>query len=163
PYDSEGNRIDFPGGDIAVKTIIDEHEYSQDQRVTLRAFGSFFAQLDFGAFSDALDGLKFRTNFGPDIETYRRGIYVDGKSVVRSGSSFASLEKRQRLSYTLDNLLLYNRTFGMHNLTKNGIRFQQTIFLFPVKNGMLYLRIMCHYPDGTGILLTDKYYLIWRV
>tara|TARA_R110000868_G_scaffold21779_6_gene90262 strand:+ start:5511 stop:8618 length:3108 start_codon:yes stop_codon:yes gene_type:complete len=115
PYDSEGNRVEFPGGDIAVKTIIDEDKYSQDQRITLRAFGSFFAQIDFGAFSNTLDGLKFRTNFGPDIETYRRGIYIDGKSVVRSGSSFASLEKRQRISYTLDNLLLYNKTFGKHD------------------------------------------------
>tara|TARA_R110002051_G_scaffold117009_2_gene190620 strand:- start:24128 stop:27235 length:3108 start_codon:yes stop_codon:yes gene_type:complete len=116
PYDDEGNRVEFPGGDIAVKTIIDEDKYSQDQRVTLRAFGSFFAQFDFGSFSNALEGLKFRTNFGPDIETYRRGIYIDGKSVVRSGSSYASLEKRQRLSYTLDNLLLYNRTFGKHDV-----------------------------------------------
>jgi TonB-linked SusC/RagA family outer membrane protein len=115
PYDDEGNRIDYPGGDIAIKTIIDEDKYSQDQRVTLRAFGSFYGQLDFGAFSPVLEGLKFRTNFGPDIETYRDGIYVDGKSVIRSGSSYASLEKRQRLSYTLDNLLFYNKTINEHD------------------------------------------------
>tara|TARA_R110000868_G_scaffold107780_2_gene294772 strand:- start:32119 stop:35226 length:3108 start_codon:yes stop_codon:yes gene_type:complete len=115
PYDSDGNRIDFPGGDIAVKTIIDEQQYSQDQRVTLRAFGSFFAQIDFGGFSSGLEGLKFRTNFGPDIETYRDGVYIDGKSVVRTGSSYAALNKRQRLSYTLDNLLFYNKTVGNHD------------------------------------------------
>ncbi|SNR27664.1 TonB-linked outer membrane protein, SusC/RagA family [Maribacter sedimenticola] len=116
PYDSEGNRIEFPGGDIAVKTIINEVDYSQDQRVTLRAFASFYAQLDFGAFGSAWEGLKFRTNFGPDIETYRNGSYLDGQSVIRTGSSYAALRKRQRLSYTLDNLLLYNRTFGKHDL-----------------------------------------------
>lgn len=116
PYDSEGNRIEFPGGDIAVKTIVDEELYSQDQRVTLRAFGSFYAQLDFGAFGSALEGLKFRTNFGPDIETYRNGSFLDGQSVIRTGSSYAALRKRQRLSYTLDNLLLYNRTFGKHDV-----------------------------------------------
>ena len=116
PFDSDGNRIDFPGGDIAVKTIIDEDLYSQDQRVTLRAFGSFYAQLDFGAFGSTLKGLKFRTNFGPDIETYRNGSFLDGQSVIRTGSSYAALRKRQRLSYTLDNLLLYNRTFGRHDV-----------------------------------------------
>lgn len=116
PYDNEGNRIDFPGGDIAVKTIIDEDLYSQDQRVTLRAFGSFYGQFDFGAFGPALKGLKFRTNFGPDIETYRNGSFLDGQSVIRTGSSYAGLRKRQRLSYTLDNLLLYNRTFGKHDV-----------------------------------------------
>lgn len=116
PYDAEGNRIEFPGGDIAVKTVIDEHEYSQDQRVTLRAFASLNAQLDFGAMDPALKGLRYRMNFGPDIETYRRGIFLDGRSVVRTGSSYASLEKRQRSSYTLDNLLFYNRTFNKHNV-----------------------------------------------
>ena len=116
PFDEEGNRVEFPGGDIAVKTVIDEEKFSQDQRVTLRAFGSLYAQLDFGEILPALKGLKFRTNFGPDIETFRRGIFLDGQSVIRTGSSFASLEKRQRLSYTLDNLLLYDRNFGDHTL-----------------------------------------------
>lgn len=134
PYDNEGNRVEFPGGDIAVKTIIDEDTYSQDQRVTLRAFGSFFAQLDFGAFSSALDGLIFRTNFGPDIETYRRGIFIDGKSVVRTGSSYASLEKRQRLSYTLDNLLFYNKTIKKHDF---GVTLLQSKTLFNEENNSL--------------------------
>ncbi|MBO0324072.1 TonB-dependent receptor [Muricauda sp. CAU 1633] len=116
PYDEEGNRIDFPGGDIAIKTVIDEDKYSQDQRVLLRAFASFYAQVDIGEITPVLKGLKFRTNFGPDIEDYRRGIFIDGLSVVRTGSSYASLENRQRFSYTLDNLLYYDRTFGDHTL-----------------------------------------------
>jgi len=115
PYDANGNRIDYPGGDIAVKTIIDEDQYSQDQRVTFRTFGSLYGQLDFGALSPVLKGLKFRTNFGPDIQTWRDGIYDDGKSVIRSGSAYAALEKRQRLSYTLDHLLYYDRVFGEHD------------------------------------------------
>jgi TonB-linked SusC/RagA family outer membrane protein len=115
PYDADGNRIDYPGGDIAVKTIIDEEKYSQDQRVTLRALGSFYGELDFGTLIPVLKGLRFRTNFGPDIETWRDGIYVDGKSVIRSGSAYASLDKRQRVSYTLDNLLYYNKTLEKHD------------------------------------------------
>ncbi len=115
PYDADGNRIEYPGGDIAVKTIIDEDKFSQDQRVTLRALGSFYGQLDFGTLIPVLKGLRFRTNFGPDIETWRDGIFLDGKSVIRSGSAYASLDKRQRLSYTLDNLLYYDKTAGKHN------------------------------------------------
>ncbi|WP_228852951.1 SusC/RagA family TonB-linked outer membrane protein [Aegicerativicinus sediminis] len=115
PYDDEGNRIEFPGGDIAVKTIIDEDKYSQNQRTTLRAFGSFYGQIDFGAFAPMLEGLSYRVNFGPDIETYRDGLFLDANSVIRNGSAYASLNKRQRLSYTLDNLIFYNRTFGKHD------------------------------------------------
>ncbi len=115
PYDDEGNRVEFPGGDIGVKTVINEEKYSQDQRVALRAFGSFYAELDLGAFVPVLSGLKYRTNFGPDIEAYREGVYIDGQSVIRSGSSYASLTKRQRLSYTLDNLLYYTKVVGKHD------------------------------------------------
>jgi TonB-linked SusC/RagA family outer membrane protein len=115
PYDADGNKIDYPGGDIAVKTIVDEEKYSQDQRVTLRAFGSLYSQLDIGSIIPVLEGLRYRVNFGPDVETWRNGIYLDGQSVIRGGSAYASLEKRQRLSYTLDNLVYYDKTFGKHD------------------------------------------------
>lgn len=124
PYDANGNRIDYPGGDIAVKTIIDEEQYSQDQRVTFRTFGSLYGQIDFGNLVPALKGLRFRTNFGPDIQTWRNGIYNDGKSVIRSGSAYASLEKRQRLSYTLDHLLYYDKTFGKHGISMTLLQSQ---------------------------------------
>lgn len=115
PYDTNGNRILNPGGDSTIRTVIDEDKLSQDQRVTLRAFGSLNAQFDLGAMSSALDGLKYRINFGPDITTYRDGVFLDAQSAVRQGTSFASLAKEQTLSYTLDNLLFYNKTIGKHN------------------------------------------------
>jgi len=124
PYDANGNRIDYPGGDIAVKTVIDEELYSQDQRVTFRTFGSLYGQLDFGSIIPELKGLRFRTNFGPDIQSWRNGIYNDGKSVIRSGSAYASLEKRQRLSYTLDNLLYYDKTIGKHGVSMTLLQSQ---------------------------------------
>lgn len=116
PYDNDGKRIEYPGGDIAVKTIVGEDKLSQDQRTTMRAFGSFYGQLDFGSIAPFLEGLKFRTNFGPDIENWRDGIFLDAKSVIRNGSSYASLEKSQRLAYTLDHLLFYNKTLGSHDV-----------------------------------------------
>ncbi|WP_456311875.1 SusC/RagA family TonB-linked outer membrane protein [Pseudomonas shirazensis] len=115
PYDSNGVRIDNPGGDSTIRTPVDEDKYSQDQRVSLRAFGSLYAQLDFGSFSPKLEGLKYRINFGPDITSYRDGVYLDGKSAIRSGTSFASLYNEKSISYTLDNLIFYNKTFGNHN------------------------------------------------
>jgi TonB-linked SusC/RagA family outer membrane protein len=116
PYDSDGNRVEYPGGDIAVKTVVDEWKYSQDQRTTYRTMGSFYVALDFGKITSLLDGLKYRLNFGPDFSTYRDGVYLDGMSVVRTGSAFASLLKSQTFSYTLDNLLYYDKTIGKHTL-----------------------------------------------
>ena len=128
PLDADGNRIQNPGGDSTIRNVFEEYKYSQDQRLTLRFFGSLYAQLDFGGFSKALDGLKYRINFGPDITSYRNGVFLDGKSSARSGTSFASLAKNQTISYTLDNLILYNKTFGKHDLGVTLLQSQTQYF-----------------------------------
>lgn len=116
PLDADGNRIQNPGGDSTIRNVYEEYKYSQDQRLTLRVFGSIYGQLDFGAFSNKLEGLKYRVNFGPDLTSYRNGVFLNGLSSARSGTSFASLAKEQTVSYTLDNLILYNKTIGKHDL-----------------------------------------------
>jgi TonB-linked SusC/RagA family outer membrane protein len=115
PYDSSGNRILFPGGDNSVKNIVDEEKYNIDERVTLRAFGSLYAQVNFGSIFPILKGLRYRMNFGPDFSYYRDGIYVDANSVANGGStSYASLSNFKTFSYTLDNLLYYDKSIGDH-------------------------------------------------
>lgn len=114
PYDDAGNRIIFPGGDDGVRTVIDEVNYSFDERVNTRIFASFYSQLDFGAIWSPLKGLKYRINFGPDMSFNRNGLYLDKLSVVRSGTSFASLNSNNNLSYTLDHLIFYNKEIGKH-------------------------------------------------
>jgi len=116
PYDDAGNRIIFPGGDDGVRTVIDEVNYSFDERVNTRIFASFYSQLDFGAMWAPLEGLKYRVNFGPDMSFNRNGLYLDKLSVVRSGTSYASLNANNSLSYTLDHLIFYNKQIGKHNL-----------------------------------------------
>jgi TonB-linked SusC/RagA family outer membrane protein len=123
PFDHDGNRILFPGADEGIKTVIDEWKYSQDQRVTFRTFGSFFAQLDFGNMFHPLEGLKYRMNFGPDFSLYRDGVYIDGYSIIRNGTSYAALDKNQSLSYTLDNLVYYDKNIGKHGI---GVTLLQT-------------------------------------
>ncbi|MGN6296621.1 MAG: SusC/RagA family TonB-linked outer membrane protein [Ginsengibacter sp.] len=115
PYDSAGNRISFPGGDNGIKTVVDEWKYNIDERVTLRAFGSFSGQVDFGEILPVLKGFKYRLNFGPDLSYYRDGIFIDANSVANGGSSsYASLTKTSTYSYTLDNLLYYDKSIGEH-------------------------------------------------
>lgn len=116
PYDSAGRRILFPGGDNAIKNIIDEELYNIDERLTFRAFGSLYTQVNFGAIAPVLKGLKYRLNFGPDYSSFRDGVYVDANSVANGGStSFASLTKNTTASYTLDNLLYYDKVIHDHS------------------------------------------------
>ncbi|HVU94792.1 MAG TPA: TonB-dependent receptor [Puia sp.] len=116
PYDSLGNRILFPGGDNAVKNVVDEWKYNINERVTLRAFGSFYGQINVGAIIPALKGLRYRLNFGPDFSYFRDGTYIDANSVANGGStSYASKVDSNTFSYTLDNLLYYDKSVGEHS------------------------------------------------
>lgn len=134
PYDAAGVRVELPGNDPLVKTIVDEDKYSQDQRTNLRLFGSFYSEVNFGSFSKALEGLKFRVNFGPDVSFNRAGIFLDGRSVTRSGSSYASLAKDQSTSYTLDNMITYNKAINKGQL---GVTLLQTQTEFDVEKNKM--------------------------
>jgi TonB-linked SusC/RagA family outer membrane protein len=115
PYDSTGARILFPGGDNAFKNVVNEWNYNRDQRITTRAFGSLYAQLNIGNIFPVLKGLKYRLNFGPDASYSRDGIYIDANSVANGGStSYGALIDYKTFSYTLDNLLYYDKTIGEH-------------------------------------------------
>jgi TonB-dependent starch-binding outer membrane protein SusC len=129
PYTSAGVRIIEPGGDVAIKTIVGEEQYTQDQRTTLRAFGSMFAQLDFGKIHPVLKGLKYRFNFGPDFSNYTNGVYIDGLSVASSGINGASLQEAKTFSWTLDNLVYYDKEINKHSfgltLLQSATKFRQ--------------------------------------
>jgi TonB-linked SusC/RagA family outer membrane protein len=126
PFDEAGNRILQPGNDPLVFNIVDEEKYSQDQRVNLRLFGSFYGELNFGGFSKALEGLKYRMNFGPDVSINRNGFFINALSVANLGGSTnaASLTKFQSVSYTLDNLLTYNKTIGKSQIGLTALQTQ---------------------------------------
>jgi TonB-linked SusC/RagA family outer membrane protein len=111
PYDANGNRITYPGGDDGIKTIVNEWQYSQNQRTMVRALGSFYAQVNI------LPGLRYRANFGPDFRSYKNGVYDDIMSVDRLGlPNYASLKHQNDFSWTLDNLLYYDKTYGKHTV-----------------------------------------------
>lgn len=150
PYDTIGGRILNPGGDVAIKTVVDEWKYSQDQRVTLRAFGSLYAQIDFGNIHPILKGLKYRTNFGPDFSTFRNGIYIDGLSAASSGINGASLQNGRTFSWTLDNLLYYDKEIKKHSF---GLTLLQSATKF-VQDPVSTIR-------GTGIpFASQKWYAL---
>ena len=123
PYDDNGDRIEYPGADSKIKTVVDEWQYSTDERKVFRAMGSFYAQLNFGKIWAPLEGLSYKANFGPDFRYYRRGMFNDGVSVNREGSNYVSLTKSTDFSWTFDNLIYYNKRIGKHDF---GLTFLQT-------------------------------------
>ncbi len=118
PYDAEGNLIVQPGGSTTnTYSIIDEWNKSTDERKNFRLLGSFYAQIDLGQIWEPLQGLQWKTQFGPDFRYYRNGNFLDASSISRGGgNNTVSRGDGQQLAWTLDNMLLYNRSFGEHTI-----------------------------------------------
>lgn len=111
PYDADGKYIFNPGGSTTIINPIRDGELVINERATLRVLGSFFAE------AKLLKGLRYRVNFGPDFRNYRDGQFQDRESSLRGGGAssskhYARLTQAQQLSYTVENLLFYDRNFG---------------------------------------------------
>ncbi|MEL1242533.1 SusC/RagA family TonB-linked outer membrane protein [Flavobacterium flavipallidum] len=121
PYDDNGNLVVRPGGEGAY-TIVDEWKKSMQNSQTFRALGNFSATFDIGKITEPLKGLSYKINFGPDFRHWREGAYIDGTSTHRintdrsPGRSFARLRNARDFSWTLDNMITYDRTFNKHKL-----------------------------------------------
>ena len=118
PYNASGDIIDQPGGSVVnAYTIMDEWKKSSDNREYFRAMGSFYGQIDFGKILEPLQGLMYKMQFGPDFRYSRSGMFLDASSATRKGSNnFARRNDNRHFTWTLDNMLLYNRIFGDHTI-----------------------------------------------
>ena len=116
PYDENGQIINMPGGSTTnTYTVIDEWSKSNDNREVFRALGSFYGQIDFGKIFEPVQGLMYKMQFGPDFRYSRQGIFLDATSATRlGGKNYVRRSDDRHFSWTLDNMLMYNRTFGDH-------------------------------------------------
>lgn len=140
PYDEAGNRIKYPGGDNQSYNPINEWEHNISQRETYRVLGSFSAQLHLGEIWAPLKGLDYKIAFGPDYRNYRKGDYIDTKSAYRwinDGTNEARWENRRDFSWTLDNMITYNRTFN--NVHSVGVTLLQTASAWNYETGNMKL------------------------
>lgn len=132
-YDEKGDIITNPGGSVVnAYTVIDEWTKSNDNRESYRLLGSFYGLVDFGKIVEPLEGLTFKTNFGPDFRFYRNGIFIDSSSAVKMGSkNYASVRMNRYFSWTLDNMLNYDKEFG---ISKLGITLLQSASKYNFEN-----------------------------
>lgn len=123
PFDPNGERINLPGGDVNIQNPILETNFNVNERLVFRNFGSIYAEVE------PIKGLRYKVNFGPDYYSNRNGRWMDEQSVNRGAgepgsTNYAQLNQDMRFSWTLDNLLYYNKTFASaHNV---GATFLQT-------------------------------------
>ncbi len=118
PYDSDGNRIIYPGGDSTIPTIVDEIGKSEIQNLSAQLAGSFYAQFDLGEMWEPLTGLTFKTNFGPQLSYSHAYRYMSSESVNRisQGTDYVSSNAGKNFSWTLDNIINYDKQINNHTI-----------------------------------------------
>lgn len=128
PYDSTGKRITLPGGDVNITNPVDENNYNVNLRKTLRVLGAIYLE------AKLLKGLKYRINFGPDFQTFYNGRWMDANSINRGAgnpgsTNYAQLNQTNNISWTLDNLLYYDKSFrGKHTHDFNLTLLQTALY-----------------------------------
>ncbi len=131
PYTDSGDYIRNPGGDVNIINPIQEATLCVNNRQNLRAFGSFYTELNLGKIVNVLDGLKYRLQFGPDFRFGRTGIADPATSINGDGNNMAQYNTEIKRSWTLDNLLYYDKAFGKHNI---GLTLLQSASAYHLEN-----------------------------
>ena len=116
PYDKDGERVIYPGGDSTIPTVVDEVGKSAISNLEYQLSASLYGELDFGKMWEPLKGLTFRTNFGPQFRLGQSYRYMSADCVnrVSQGLDYVSSNAKKNFSWLLDNMISYNRAFGDH-------------------------------------------------
>ncbi|MDO1447441.1 TonB-dependent receptor [Rhodocytophaga aerolata] len=139
PYDDNGRLLFRPTTDGArtnpLHEIIPGAVVDENRRV--RVFSSIYGEYKI------LDGLSFRVNFGPDNQNRRNGIFNASLTNSRQGGSPTARQRYwNTFSYTLENILKYNKTFNaVHTIDATGlfsIQKQRDEFLDASVSGLPY-------------------------
>jgi TonB-linked SusC/RagA family outer membrane protein len=120
PYDADGNLIFTPTPTEAIlpnplADLVDGAVISRNSR--LRVLGSFYGE------AKIVDGLTFRTNFGPDLTQSRSGTYFGSRSTYRNlGQNQATVTDDFVSTYTWENIVTYKKTFAKkHRIDLTGV------------------------------------------
>ena len=82
-----------------------------DERIFHTIFTSVYAQ------ADITKGLRYQVTFGPEVRFRRRGTFRGSETNAnRGGPADAAKEERTVFSYTLENLLTYDKDIGNSHL-----------------------------------------------
>lgn len=119
PYDEDGTYLLLPTGDIQVKNPLNDEVLNTRLDLVNRYIGAYYAEVSL------TKDLKYRLNVSQDYRGWKNGRYRDGESSVRyPDPNEAYFSQGQTNHFALDNLLFYNKEFGIHSI---GVTLLQSI------------------------------------
>ena len=114
PYDENGDMILYPGNNKSAPTwnpLIDL-ENSSDERRVMNLQANLYSEIKFTPW------LKYRMNFGSGFRYQRNGAWQGSQSTLRRTASpqtsAASYGTSENFQYMLENLLYFDKTYGIH-------------------------------------------------
>lgn len=136
PYDENGNIYPNPGAKSAFGSdaqftstsspLLDLRDKNYiDQTKKFQVFGNFYLR------ANIMDGLKFTTTFSPNFYHGRQGIFygtginddnpVGSTYYQKNKTNSGEIVNSDRLDWTWDNQIDYNKTFGDHTIGAMGL------------------------------------------
>lgn len=136
PYTTSGDYIRNPAaGDVNIINPINELNYTMNNRQGFILNSNFYSQLDLGEIFSLLKGLKYRIQFGPELRYNRSSTFYDKAGINGDGSNQASYNTSQVSSWTLDNLIYYDRNLGKDH--KIGVTLMQSASGYHSESGSM--------------------------
>jgi len=105
-YNEDGSLRLFPTSEALLGSPVIDGENEVNQQFRTRIFSSIYGEYEL------IKGLKYRLNFGPDFTFGNNGQFIGSNTTtLQGGTNRASNSRFENKSYTLENLLIFNRTF----------------------------------------------------
>lgn len=118
---ADGSVYELPGvGSVDPNTrnplLVNRSDNWKQQRRRLRTFNSLYGEFEI------IEGLKYRLNVGLDAFQDNYGQYLGSNTPFQNGSTnVADVQNTNSWSYTLENIVTWDKNFGDHRLRLTGI------------------------------------------
>lgn len=123
PYKNDGTINDQPMApheDYFNPLTINDTDRWSEKRRRMASFTSLYAEVDL------FEGLKYRINVGYDLADVKYNNYYGSNTTFKAGgTNSAQLKNVDNESYTVENLLIYDKSFGKHRVNFTGMQSAQ--------------------------------------
>ena len=120
PYNADGSVVEqpvYPSYNTYNPLTLKDTERWKEQNRRMASFNSMYAEVKI------IDGLKYRVNVGIDFNDSKYNNYYGSNTQFKEGGlNTAQIQNNDNLSWTVENLLTYEKTFAeKHRLSFTGM------------------------------------------
>ena len=166
-YKPDGSINELPAiGSVDPQTrnplLVRRDDNWKQQRRRIRSFNSIYGDVKI------LEGLTYRLNLGLDLSQDNYGQYLGSNTPFLNGSTnVADVQNTNSWSYTAENLLNYEKTFGFHRLQATALFSAQEVeeYRSSATANTLPADYIFYYNLGlantSSVPLSNNYYFKW--